>query len=145
MHYKLTTETKTRFGITLHRIEALVDMPWHGVRTGDKGGWVQSTQNLQKKAWVSGNAWVYGDARVYGNAQVYGKAKLSKPSDIRCISGFTFYITRTKGYAVIGCKRLSIKQWLAMPLSEAEGLGLPKEEYESIRTILQATRIRSSK
>lgn len=154
MHYKLTTETKVYCGITLYRIGALVDLPQHKVKAGDKGGWIQSTSNLWAEAWVFGNAWVYGDAQVYGSAQVsgnarvngnavvYGKAKLRHSSDIHCISGYSFHITRTRGYAVIGCKRLSIKQWMAMPLKEAIELGLPAEEYETIRKLLRLTRIK---
>jgi hypothetical protein len=68
--YELTDETvATPAGVTLHRIRALVDMPWASVRAGDLGGWVESKENLY------GATWVYGDARVYGNAWVSGDAR----------------------------------------------------------------------
>lgn len=38
--YRLTEETKTAYGVELHRIEALRD--FGNVKAGDKGGWVQS-------------------------------------------------------------------------------------------------------
>ncbi|MEM0531616.1 hypothetical protein WGC32_14970 [Zongyangia sp. HA2173] len=58
------------------------------VRVGEKGGWVESENNLSHagncwvcdnaqvcgNALVCGNAWVYGNAQVYGNAWVYGNA-----------------------------------------------------------------------
>ena len=61
-------------GRALYRIEALKDFA--DVRKGDKGGYVESEDNLSHvgNCWVYGNAQVYGDARVYGNAQVYGDA-----------------------------------------------------------------------
>ena len=57
-------------GAVLHRIRAVTDLPRQGVRAGDVGGWVESTDNLSGDAWVSGDARVYGDALVYGNARV---------------------------------------------------------------------------
>ena len=89
--YELTTEVKVEFGVTLHRIRALVDIVRHGVKAGDLGGWIEKESNLDQEhgAWVSGNArvsgnalvsgnaWVSGDARVYGDAQVYGDAWVS--------------------------------------------------------------------
>ena len=80
--YKLTNETIVHFGFTLYRIEALMD--FSDVKAGDKGGFVQSENNLSQlgNAWVYdnakvyGNAWVYGNAKVYGNAWVYDNAKV---------------------------------------------------------------------
>ena len=80
--YKLTTNKKFFLGVTLHQIEAIVDIPSKGVKKGDLGGWIEKEDNLSHEgdAWVFedaqvyGNAQVYGDAWVYGNAQVYGDA-----------------------------------------------------------------------
>ena len=74
--YKLTSETTGCDGFILYRIEALMD--FSDVKTGDKGGFVQSENNLSQlgNAWVYGNAKVCGDAEVYGNAKVYGDAKV---------------------------------------------------------------------
>lgn len=43
---------------SLYRIEALIDIPLHGVRAGDKGGYVQNKGTLSQKGscWVGGNA-----------------------------------------------------------------------------------------
>ena len=64
-------------GAVLHRIRAVTDLPRQGVRAGDVGGWVESTDNLSGDAWVSGDARVYGDALVSGNALVHGDAWVS--------------------------------------------------------------------
>lgn len=44
--YKLTNETIVHFGFTLYRIEALMD--FSDVKAGDKGGFVQSENNLSQ-------------------------------------------------------------------------------------------------
>ena len=74
MNYELTDETIEYDGRTLYRIKALVDIPYHGVKAGDLGGFIENVENLTGNAWVSGNAVVAGNARVYGNAWVYGNA-----------------------------------------------------------------------
>ena len=66
-------------GAALHRIRAVTDLPRHGVRAGDMGGWVESTDNL------SGDAWVFGDARVFGAAEVSGDARVSGDAEV-CVS-----------------------------------------------------------
>lgn len=57
---------------TLHRIRALVDIPRHGVKAGDIGGYLESESNLLHKGdcWVGGAAMVFENARVTGNALV---------------------------------------------------------------------------
>ena len=74
--YKLTDETIQVFGHTLHRIEALTH--FSDVYKGDKGGFVESEDNLSQKGdcWIYGTAKVYGNAMVYGNAEVYGDASV---------------------------------------------------------------------
>ena len=74
--YKLTNETITVGSRTLYRIEALVELP--GVSIGDKGGYIQSEDNLSQV----GNAWVYGNACVSDNACVSGNACVSDNADI---------------------------------------------------------------
>ena len=78
MKYKLTEETLQHEGVTLYRIQALVDIPSTPVKAGDLGGWVAGEHNLSQEgnAWVYGNALVYGDAKVYGNAEVWGNAEV---------------------------------------------------------------------
>ena len=82
--YELTDKTKVEYGVTLHRIRALVDIVRYGVKAGDLGGWIESEANLDQehdawvydKALVFDEAWVSGDARVSGKALVYGKARV---------------------------------------------------------------------
>ena len=76
-HFKLTETTKVVNGITLFQIQALQDLPWHDVKKGDLGGWIEKEENLSGNAWVSGNARVFGNARISGNALVYGSAQVS--------------------------------------------------------------------
>ena len=93
--YKLTDETMHIYGRTLYRIEAVKEFA--DVKKGDKGGWVESENNLSQdgncwiydnakvydddarvmgNACISGEAEVYHDAKVYGNAEVYGNARV---------------------------------------------------------------------
>ena len=82
--YELTDDTKAVSGHTLHRIRAVRDLPMHGVKAGELGGWIESEDNLTNWAWVSGNAHVYGNAQVYGSAHVCGDACVC---DNACVHG----------------------------------------------------------
>ncbi len=78
-------------GVTLYRVQALIDNPFHGVTAGDKGGYIQCMENLAMNgsAWVADEALVYGQshisenaiisgaARVFGSAQVSGSAVIT--------------------------------------------------------------------
>lgn len=92
-HFKLTSESKVNeFGIKLFRIVCVKECQWTSV--GDKGGWVQSEENLSDEAWIGheaevwgnakvyGNAWVGEYAKVYGNAEVYGSAYVNGKAKI---------------------------------------------------------------
>ena len=91
-HYELiTTDTVTSStGATLYRIRALIDLPWHNVKAGDLGGYIERVENLQDRAWVGVRAQVEGSARVSdlayvaGNAQVFDWARVSGRA---CVSG----------------------------------------------------------
>ena len=72
-------------GAVLHRIRAVTDLPRQGVRAGDVGGWVESTDNLSGDALVYGNARVSGNALVSGNAWVSGDARVSGDAEV-CVS-----------------------------------------------------------
>lgn len=74
--YKLTDETITYKGRILRRIEALKDLS--GVKKGDKGGFIESENNLSHKdnCWIYNNAMVYGDANISGNAGVFDDARI---------------------------------------------------------------------
>ena len=103
--YELTEETNTLAdGTVLHRIRALRDIPMHGVKYGDLGGFVERENNLSHDgdAWVCGNAYVYGDARVYGDAEVCGYADYMVIKNIWS-SGRWFTYTRSNKKWKVGC------------------------------------------
>ena len=87
--YKLTDETIKHKGKVLRRIEALKDFA--DVKKGDKGGYVQSEENLSQEedCWISDNAKVYDNAKIlgnsiiYGNALIYGNAKIYGNTEIK--------------------------------------------------------------
>lgn len=64
----------------LSRIRALRDIPMHGVRAGDYGGWVSSTHTsagqprIAPTAWLGGDATLCGEARLLDHALVKGRA-----------------------------------------------------------------------
>ena len=81
-HYELTDDTLENSERILRRIRATRDIPEHGVKQGDIGGFVESYDNLSDNAWVYTDAKVFGDAQVFddalvcGNAQVFGNARV---------------------------------------------------------------------
>ena len=81
--YKLTSETTGCDGFILYRIEALMD--FSDVKTGDKGGFVQSENNLSQL----GNAWVYGNAKVFDYAEVFGDANIRGDAKV-CGDAYVF-------------------------------------------------------
>ena len=62
----------------LHRIRALRDIPRHGVKAGDLGGWIHDESSLSQDgdAWVGGDAIVTDYCKVFDNALVTGNALL---------------------------------------------------------------------
>lgn len=83
-------------GKKVYRCIAKVDIPIHGVKAGDKGGYIQYKKNLSQKgkawigeraivmdgAYVSGNALVDGDAILTGNVVVKGNARIGGNTEI---------------------------------------------------------------
>ena len=65
---------------------ALVDIPEHGVKKGDVGGWVKSRRTLAQdgNCWVGGEAMVVESAKVVGDALVAGNALLRGRQSERC-------------------------------------------------------------
>lgn len=68
--YKLTKTADNWAGRACYRIEALKDFA--DIKTGDLGGFVQSTANLSQ----DGDCWIHYDAVVLGEAFVGGNAKI---------------------------------------------------------------------
>ena len=118
--FELTGETKIGLhGATLHRIRATRDLPYHGVKAGTVGGWVESllledgSPRIGEYAWVGGYAQVVnqgqvggrsrigGYAVVAGNAQVYGNGWVggsAKVADNARVDGSA----RVDGWAQVG-------------------------------------------
>ena len=104
--YKLTEESIVLLGTKLYRIEALKD--FGNVKKGDKGGYVQSEENLSQEGdcWIYGNAKVCGDAKVYGNAKVSGNAQVFGNAEVYDNaqvfgSATVYWKTRVSGNAVV--------------------------------------------
>lgn len=93
--YKLTDETIEYNCVTLYRIEALRN--FGSIKTGDKGGFVQSYHNLSQEGdcWIHGEAKVFGNAKVYENAQVFGSAEVCGYASVK---GDAFVFGRAKVY-----------------------------------------------
>lgn len=68
----LKDETVDFYGKKLYRIRATEN--FNGVTEGEKGGYIESVDNLTDSAWVTGSAKVCGNAEVYGCAQVGSSA-----------------------------------------------------------------------
>jgi len=106
----------TRMAVKMRRIQALIDIPRHGVKAGDKGGYVKARYTLSHAgdAWIGGNAKVYYDdwksnhINVSENALVSGEAQIVRQS-----SGYGFKIS---GNSVItGNTRIGID----LPIKES--------------------------
>lgn len=107
-YFKLTTETKVNaFGITLFRLEFIIDCVWGKI--GEKGGWIESETTKYGDARVSGNALVLGNAQVYGDARVYGDAWDKSPLQIQGTRHF--FTTSSKTEITIGCKTFKFDFW----------------------------------
>jgi len=80
--YELTDERIEIDGRTLYRIRAL--RSFHGVKTGDLGGFIESEANLSQcgECWVFNNACIYRDAKVLADARIYENARVSMYSHV---------------------------------------------------------------
>lgn len=76
MKYTFTQKEKEYRQTTFRQIKALRDIPLHGVRAGDVGGWIEEELNLSQEGacWVERDAYVLRCAHVSGNAIVRGKS-----------------------------------------------------------------------
>lgn len=61
--YEMLKDDTIRYHLkTLYRIRALVDMPEHGIKAGDLGGYLAAEKHLKQ----SGTGWIYHNAKVLG-------------------------------------------------------------------------------
>ena len=138
--YKLTDEYITIDDRKLYRIEALKDFGW--VRKGDKGGFVESEDNLSQ----GGYCWIFDDARVFGNAEVFGNASVYGDAEIcnnaRVVnnadyivfknwwsSGRYFTWTRSNNMWRVGCFYGTGEELIAKAYKDSE---LSGREYERV-------------
>ena len=110
--FELTDTTITHWGVTLYQIRATEDIPHHGIRKGNLGGYVSSTHLPSGSARVSDNAWVFGSAQVFGYARVSGSAEIFQTWHYLVVGpigseGTHATLTRTKG----SDHRLSVGCW----------------------------------
>ena len=99
--YELAYETMTMFEIDnverkMYRIRAVRDIPEHGVKKGDFGGWVENEAILShttsswifddakvcENSYVIDNATVRHYAKVYGNSAICGNSKIEHDSSV---------------------------------------------------------------
>jgi NDP-sugar pyrophosphorylase family protein len=88
--YELTDillKHKTSFneGVTTYQIQALIDIPFAGVKAGDMGGYVVDEHRLSQ----NGNCWIFPDSvatdgtEISGNSLVCGRSFLSSGAIVR--------------------------------------------------------------
>ena len=98
MKYRLVKGRKLEInGVVCYQIRAMRNIPRHGIKRGDYGGFVQDYRNLSQdddcwvderavvmdKAYVSGNALVYGDCLVCDHAKIRSNAKVGGNTEVR--------------------------------------------------------------
>lgn len=81
-HYEFTGELFLYDNTPLHQIRALIDLPHHGVKAGDIGGYIQSEKNLQDEAWVAFRSMVLDEAVVADSALVTGGSVVRHNSEV---------------------------------------------------------------
>lgn len=78
-------------GTKVYRIKALVNIPYHGVKAGELGGFIENEKNLshQGSAWVMPNCHVFGKSEVLNDVIVKNGAEIqdSHLSDDMVVSG----------------------------------------------------------
>lgn len=100
LKYRLTDECLNFGNRKLFRIEALKD--FGDVKKGDKGGFVESENNLSHKddCWVYDYAFVYNDALIWGDAKVYNFAVVFGNAVV-CGHAKIFNVARVFGNALV--------------------------------------------
>lgn len=97
MKYKLDgKDVVTVDGRRLYRVIALKDIPKHGVKAGDKGGYISA----QKGYWTrnkcdilsqNGSCWVGGQAKVLGEVSITGDALVTGNVTVRGLYELTSF------------------------------------------------------
>ena len=124
-HFELTDRFITdNSGKKLYQIRCTRKCKWAEV--GDLGGFVESVENLDGNAWISGNARVYGDADHCG-FDVFGSAGRHTHA----------YRTKDDGIEITcGCFRGNIDEFEAQ-VRETHGDGQYAREYLAIANVIR--------
>lgn len=78
--YELTEEfLHSSNGTRMFRIKALVNIPYHGVKRGELGGFIESVNNLSQQ----GNAWVMPNCHVFGDSEISGDVIVKNGAEIQ--------------------------------------------------------------
>ena len=135
--WKMSTETKTVYGIKLTQIELTIDCKWG--KKGDKGGWIAKKENLQYKNIEDGFCYC-GEIRggvIYGGVirggvirggVIYGGEWQTSPFQIQGTRNF-INISRP-GFLQIGCLEKSLKDWKKEYIKIGENNNYSKTEIE---------------
>lgn len=94
----------------MYRIQALRDIPKHGVKAGDLGGYVQDRGILSQAGdcWIGGDAMVHGYVQVLDDAYIGDKAVVLQPSN-------SFYMIFSDQVKVLDEARLYTTMLNSMP------------------------------
>lgn len=86
----ITSHSNGEDEFTLYQIKALIDIPRHSVKKGDRGGFVECEENLsqQGNCWIGKDSYVFDESRVKGNAfveesTVFGGTTISDNAIVR--------------------------------------------------------------
>lgn len=81
--------------VKVSRIQALRDIPLHGVKKGDLGGWIgadkQTTLAQDDECWIGRNAIVLGSVGIVGNVLVSGNALIHGGARVKRIGADGYY------------------------------------------------------
>lgn len=100
--FSMTNDKRYFQGFQLTQIVAEEDIPKHGVKKGDVGGWIESESNLSQQgtAWVRSGSYVYGHSRVAGDVLVEGNSRIGTESELQgrgVVRDSTLHFTMTNG------------------------------------------------
>lgn len=117
--------------VILRQIVALRDIPRHGVKAGDRGGWIESEDNLAQEgdAWLFDNAVVSGRARIAGDVAVSGRARLSGNMSIdsgvfKAPAAASLPDGARERLAALVRRDLGLREFLAQTIAEVDPLVL---------------------
>lgn len=130
--------------VKVSRIQALRDIPLHGVKKGDLGGWVAADKTVelsqQDECWIGGNAIVLGCVNIIDNALISGNALIHGGVKVKRLDVNGYYF----GLSVIGNAKILEDAKLDFSLgTRVEGEGAFIGKYAVIKGKTTITGARS--